>query len=92
MVGLLLLNAIVGFAQDLSAGNIVKVSHEFYRNHGRACVLPSQDLKKGLALRSIVIRDGGCRQMLSSELVPGDIIRLDEVRCQIEIGILLADI
>lgn len=28
MVGLLLLNATVGFAQDLSAGNVVKVSHD----------------------------------------------------------------
>ena len=28
MVGLLLLNATVGFAQDLSAGNIVKVSRD----------------------------------------------------------------
>ena len=83
MVGLLLLNATVGFVQDLSAGNVVKVSRAAYGSHGGACVLHSQELKKGLALKTIVIRDSKYRQMLASELVPGDIIRLDEVRCQI---------
>ena len=92
MVGLLLLNATVGFVQDLSAGNVVKVSRGIYGSHGGACVLHSQELKKGLALRTIVIRNSKHSQMLASELVPGDIIRLDEVRCQIWLSILWADI
>ena len=92
MVGLLLLNATVGFVQDLSAGNVVKVSRTVYGSHGGACVLHPQELKKGLALRTIVIRNSKYRQILASELVPGDIIRLDEVRCQIWLSILRADI
>ena len=86
MVGLLLLNATVGFVQDLSAGNVVKVGR---KSMGATVgfVLRSQELKKGLALRTIVIRDSKFRQMLASELVPGDIIRLDEVRYKISLSI-----
>ena len=86
MVGLLLLNATVGFVQDLSAGNVVKVSRKSMAATV-GLVLHSQELKKGLALRTIVIRNSKFRQMLASELVPGDIIRLDEVRCQISLSI-----
>ncbi|KAJ5561436.1 ATPase P-type K/Mg/Cd/Cu/Zn/Na/Ca/Na/H-transporter [Penicillium sp. DV-2018c] len=53
---LLLSNAVVAFAQEYQAGNIVA------------------SLKKTLALRAIVLRNGSLLEISSEEVVPGDII------------------
>ena len=64
IVGLLLVNAIVGFAQEAHAGNIVK------------------ELKKTLALKCTVVRNGGTPlEVDAPTLVPGDVVRLEEVNC-----------
>ncbi|KAL6720233.1 plasma membrane H+-ATPase [Lecanora helva] len=60
IIGLLLLNAIVGFAQDFKAGNVV------------------QELQKGLALKCNVRRNSALSEIDATELVPGDIVRLEE--------------
>ncbi|KAJ5721857.1 ATPase P-type K/Mg/Cd/Cu/Zn/Na/Ca/Na/H-transporter [Penicillium malachiteum] len=58
--GLLLLNAVVGFAQEYTAGNIV------------------ESLKKGLALEARVIRNSKADNKPVKELVPGDIVLLED--------------
>ncbi|KAJ5716849.1 plasma-membrane proton-e [Penicillium malachiteum] len=58
--GLLLLNAIVGFAQDYTAGSIV------------------ESLKKTLALEATVIRNSATKVLPVKELVPGDIVLLED--------------
>lgn len=61
MSGLMLLNAIIGFSQELKAKNTV------------------DSLKKDLALKTIALRDGLYSEVDVISLVPGDIIRLEEV-------------
>jgi H+-transporting ATPase len=58
---LLLSNAIVAFAQEYQAGNIVA------------------SLKKTLALRALVLRNGFISEISSEEVVPGDIIYVKDV-------------
>ncbi|KAJ6028198.1 plasma-membrane proton-e [Penicillium herquei] len=58
--GLLLLNAVVGFAQEYTAGNIV------------------ESLKKGLALDAMVVRNSVSSGKPVKELVPGDIVLLED--------------
>ncbi|EIM19139.1 plasma-membrane proton-e [Wallemia mellicola] len=60
IIGILLLNAFVGFYQEKQAGDIVA------------------QLKKGIALRTTVIRDGEEREVEARELVPGDIVVIEE--------------
>ncbi|KAK4999438.1 plasma membrane H+-ATPase [Elasticomyces elasticus] len=57
---LLLLNAIVGFWQEHSAGNIVN------------------ELKKGLAKVATVVRDGRLIEIDAVEVVPGDVMKVEE--------------
>jgi H+-transporting ATPase len=58
---LLLLNSVVGFAQEYQAGNIV------------------DSLKKTLALRALVIRNGCMVEINAEEVVIGDIIHVADV-------------
>ncbi|KAL2019447.1 hypothetical protein VTK56DRAFT_9652 [Thermocarpiscus australiensis] len=58
--GLLLLNAVVGFAQEYQAGSIV------------------DELKKTLALKAVVLRDGNLKEVEAPEVVPGDILQVEE--------------
>ena len=58
---LLILNALVGFAQEYQAGNIV------------------ESLKKTLALRSLVVRNGCIMEINAEEIVLGDIIHVEDV-------------
>lgn len=58
--GLLLLNATVGFFQELQAGSIV------------------DELKKTLALKAVAIRNGKLVDISASEVVPGDILQVEE--------------
>lgn len=37
------------------------------------------ELKKTLALKATVVRNGHLREILASEIVPGDIIQVEEV-------------
>ncbi|KAJ1567763.1 plasma membrane H+-ATPase [Cladochytrium tenue] len=60
ILGLLVLNAIVGFVQEFQAGNIVA------------------QLKSKLALKASVLRDGRLQDIESVDVVPGDIVKLDE--------------
>ncbi|KAJ5963891.1 ATPase P-type K/Mg/Cd/Cu/Zn/Na/Ca/Na/H-transporter [Penicillium vulpinum] len=57
---LLLLNAVVGFAQEYQAGNIV------------------ESLKKTLALRALVVRNGSIVEINAEEVVLGDIIHVED--------------
>ncbi len=61
IVGLLLLNASVGFIQEFQAGSIVN------------------ELKKTLALKGVVMRGGQMVEIEAPEVVPGDILHLEEV-------------
>ncbi len=61
IIGLLMLNALVGFIQEFQAGSIV------------------DELKKTLALKAVVIRGGNIVEVEASEVVPGDILQLEEV-------------
>ena len=56
-----MLNAVVGWLQDKSAGDTVA------------------KLKKTLALKAHVIRNGHSIEIDARTLVPGDIVRLEEV-------------
>ena len=38
-----------------------------------------KELKKSLALRAVVLRDGKMADVDAAELVPGDIVKVDEV-------------
>ncbi|ODQ63076.1 plasma-membrane proton-e [Nadsonia fulvescens var. elongata DSM 6958] len=60
ILGLLALNAAVGFIQEFQAGSIV------------------DELKKTLALGAVVIRDGHAVEIEAPEVVPGDILKLEE--------------
>ncbi|KAJ5887553.1 hypothetical protein N7495_007594 [Penicillium taxi] len=60
ILGLLLLNAVVGFVQEYHAGNIV------------------DSLKKTLALKATVLRDAAMQEIGSEEVVPGDVVHLDD--------------
>lgn len=57
---LLILNALVGFAQEFQAGSIV------------------QELKKTLASKAVVLREGHFIEIDASMVVPGDILQLEE--------------
>lgn len=61
IIGLLMLNASVGFIQEYQAGSIV------------------DELKKTLALKAVVIRGGKIVEVGASEVVPGDILQIEEV-------------
>ena len=65
IIGLLLLNASVGFIQEYHAGSIVN------------------ELKKTLALKAVVMRGGHMVEIEAPEVVPGDILRLEEVSCAV---------
>lgn len=58
ILGLLILNAVVGFWQEHKAGNAIEV------------------LKKKLALKSKVLRDGIWNEIPAKEIVVGDVIRV----------------
>ncbi|WVW85256.1 plasma-membrane proton-efflux P-type ATPase [Kwoniella bestiolae CBS 10118] len=60
IIGILFLNAAVGWYQEKQAGDIVA------------------QLKAGIAMKSIVVRDGKEQEIEARELVPGDIIVLEE--------------
>lgn len=60
IVGLLCLNAVVGFVQEFQAGNIV------------------EQLKKGFAPVATVIREGVRSEIPAEQVVPGDILVLEE--------------
>ena len=66
IIGMLLLNAIVGFLQENHAGQIV------------------QELRKTLALKAVVLREGRLIEIEAPMVVPGDILQLEE-------GIIAAD-
>ena len=58
---MLLLNAVIGYCQERSAGNAV------------------EELKKGLALKANVLRDGTVSEIKAPDVVIGDIVVLDVV-------------
>lgn len=60
ILGLLGLNAAVGFVQEFQAGSIV------------------EELKKTLALGAVVLRDGRIQEVEAPEVVPGDLLQLEE--------------
>ena len=60
IIGLLMLNAFVGFVQEYQAGSIV------------------DELKKTLANVALVIRDGSLVEVQANEVVPGDILQLED--------------
>ncbi|SCU87460.1 LAMI_0D06150g1_1 [Lachancea mirantina] len=60
ILGLLMLNATVGFVQEYQAGSIV------------------DELKKSLANTAVVIRDGNLSEVPANEIVPGDIMQLED--------------
>lgn len=60
IIGLLVLNAVIGFTQEFQAGSIV------------------DELKKTLASTANVLRDGTLQEISASEVVPGDILQLEE--------------
>ncbi|CCH41787.1 H+-transporting ATPase [Wickerhamomyces ciferrii] len=60
ILGLLFLNAAVGFIQEYQAGSIV------------------DELKKTLANSAVVIRDGSLVEVAANEIVPGDILQLED--------------
>ncbi|KAK8854504.1 plasma-membrane proton-efflux P-type ATPase [Kwoniella newhampshirensis] len=60
IIGILFLNAAVGWYQEKQAGDIVA------------------QLKKGIAMKTTVVRDGQEQEIEARELVPGDIVILEE--------------
>ncbi|WVQ95251.1 plasma-membrane proton-efflux P-type ATPase [Kwoniella sp. CBS 9459] len=60
IIGILFLNAAVGWYQEKQAGDIVA------------------QLKAGIALKTIVVRDGHEQEIEARDLVPGDIVILEE--------------
>ncbi|TID30614.1 hypothetical protein CANINC_000769 [Pichia inconspicua] len=60
ILGLLALNAFVGFIQEYQAGSIV------------------DELKKTLANSATVLRDGHLVDVMASDVVPGDILKLED--------------
>lgn len=41
-----------------------------------------EELKKTLALRALIIREGRLYEIDASEVVPGDVLRIEEVSCK----------
>ncbi|WWC93239.1 plasma-membrane proton-efflux P-type ATPase [Kwoniella sp. B9012] len=60
IIGILFLNAAVGWYQEKQAGDIVA------------------QLKAGIAMKTVVVRDGKEQEIEARDLVPGDIIVLEE--------------
>lgn len=60
IIGILIMNAVVGWYQEKQAGDIVA------------------QLKAGIALQCTVVRDGKEQEIEARELVPGDILILEE--------------
>ncbi|KZT67562.1 plasma-membrane proton-e [Daedalea quercina L-15889] len=60
IIGILFLNALVGWYQEKQAGDIVA------------------QLKAGIAMRATVVRDGREQEVEARDLVPGDILVLEE--------------
>ncbi|WVF67679.1 plasma-membrane proton-efflux P-type ATPase [Kwoniella sp. CBS 6097] len=60
IIGILFLNAAVGWYQEKQAGDIVA------------------QLKAGIALKAVVVRDGNEQEIEARDLVPGDIVILEE--------------
>lgn len=60
IIGILMLNAFVGWYQEKQAGDIVA------------------QLKAGIALRSVVVRDGQEHEIEARDLVPGDIVIVED--------------
>ncbi|PWN35466.1 putative PMA1-H+-transporting P-type ATPase [Meira miltonrushii] len=73
IIGILMLNAFVGWYQEKQAGDIVA------------------QLKAGIALRSVVVRDGQEHEIEARELVPGDIVVVEDGKTIPCDGRLLAD-
>lgn len=73
IIGILMLNAFVGWYQEKQAGDIVA------------------QLKAGIALRSVVVRDGQEHEVEARELVPGDIVIVEDGKTIPCDGRLLAD-
>lgn len=61
ILGMLLLNAAVGYLQEHQAGNAVAA------------------LRKGLALKAIVLRDSMVKEVDATDLVVGDVVQIEEV-------------
>ncbi|KAI0311632.1 plasma-membrane proton-e [Amylostereum chailletii] len=60
IIGILMLNAFVGWYQEKQAGDIV------------------EQLKAGIAMRAFVVRNGQEQEVEARELVPGDIVVVEE--------------
>lgn len=60
IIGILIMNAAVGWYQEKQAGDIVA------------------QLKAGIALKCVVVRDGSEQEVEARDLVPGDVIVLEE--------------
>lgn len=60
IIGILMLNAFVGWYQEKQAGDIV------------------EQLKAGIAMKAIVVRGGKEQEIEARELVPGDIVVIEE--------------
>lgn len=73
IIGILMLNAFVGWYQEKQAGDIVA------------------QLKAGIALRTTVVRDGQEHEIEARELVPGDIVVVEDGKTIPCDGRLLAD-
>ncbi|KAH9833091.1 uncharacterized protein C8Q71DRAFT_840132 [Rhodofomes roseus] len=73
IIGILFLNAGVGWYQEKQAGDIVA------------------QLKAGMALRALVVRDGREQEIEARDIVPGDIIVLEEGRTIPADATILAD-
>lgn len=46
-----------------------------------------EELKKTLALKAVVLRDGRLTEVEAGMVVPGDILQIEEVRSQISLSI-----
>jgi len=73
IIGILFLNAFVGWFQEKAAGDIV------------------EQLKSGIALRATVIRNGQEHEMEAREVVPGDIVVIEDGQTIPADGKVLAD-
>jgi H+-transporting ATPase len=57
---------------------LLNASVGFYQEFQAGSVV--DDLKKKLALRAVVLRNGRLSEVDASDVVPGDILQIDEVR------------
>ncbi|KAF8480397.1 plasma-membrane proton-e [Russula ochroleuca] len=73
IIGILMLNAFVGWYQEKQAGDIV------------------EKLKAGIAMMAIVVRDGKEQEIASREVVPGDIVVVEDGQTIPADGKILAD-